>query len=197
MELTEGYGSNYLYWKNSSGFRFASDSIIVTFRYKKYRNIIDKYVLDCNISDYRRYYEQLIRKSYTIGGAVIFPKHSNSINQRRGTDRLIADRWDLTLECIRRFYEGLDSPLFEFLNNDKTFFDLFVDFRGYVEFFLMQDCVSDDFNSVNIWEGRGDFSKEGLPENADAYRHFLKEEFDFLEKRNKRIAEYCNNKSYY
>jgi hypothetical protein len=33
-----------------------------------------------------------------------------SIHQRRGTHQLIRDRFDLTLECIRRHYAGLGQP---------------------------------------------------------------------------------------
>ncbi|MGN1096256.1 MAG: DUF6994 family protein, partial [Christensenellales bacterium] len=39
MNLTEGEGRNYLTWKE---FRFGSDSIIASFRYNKYRDMIKK-----------------------------------------------------------------------------------------------------------------------------------------------------------
>ena len=84
---------------------------------------------------------------------VIFPVHPNSMNQRRGMNTLISDRWDLTLECIRRHYAGEDSPLSKVIEADKAFYDLFVDFKGYVDFFLLQDCVSGNYSSVNIWMG--------------------------------------------
>ena len=43
---------------------------------------------------------------------------------------LICDRFDLTLECIRRYYAGVSSLLHEMLCSDSAFFDLFGDFRG-------------------------------------------------------------------
>ena len=75
---------------------------------------------------------------------MIFPKHPSSMNQNKGTNRKISDRWDLTLECIRRYYNGEESPLYKTINRDKEFYDLFVDFKGYVDFFFLQDCVSED-----------------------------------------------------
>ena len=143
------------------------------------------------VGDYKSYYEGLLRKSYTIGGMIIFPKHPGSMNQRKGTNRIISDRWDLTLECIRRYYEGEDSPLYKTINNDKEFFDLFVDFKGYVDYFFLQDCVSDDYSKVKIWCGEGLLKDSGLPNSTDEYFQFIDNEFDFLEKRNKRIKDYC------
>lgn len=48
-----------------------------------------------------------------------------------------ADRFDLTLECIRRHYLGQRSPLGETLARYRDFFALFEDFSGYVEFFMV------------------------------------------------------------
>ena len=130
-------------------------------------------------------------RSYTIGSMVIFPVHVNSMNQRKGTNLRIADRWDLTLECIRRHYAGEESPLSKVIESDKAFYDLFVDFKGYVDFFFMQDCVSDDYSSVDIWMGDASFKKNGLPETVEDYFRFLVREHIFLDKRNQRIQEYC------
>ena len=77
------------------------------------------------------------------------------------------------------------------LNSDKPFFDLFVNFKGYVDFFFLQDCVSKDYSEVEIWEGNGDFSEEGLPKTVDDYFRFINKEFAFLEKRNIRIDAFC------
>lgn len=186
MELEEGYGPNYLTWKN---FRFGSDAIIVGFRYFKYRNMIEQ-VMD-RVGDYKAYYEDLIRKSYTMGGMIIFPKHWSSMNQNRGKNYIISDRWDLTLECIRRYYKGEDSPLYSTIVADKEFYDLFVDFKGYVDFFFLQDCVSEDYSQVDIWCGDGTMTESGLPKTLDEYFAFIDKEFEFLSKRNKRIDDYC------
>ena len=185
MDLKIGSGSNYLTWK---GFQFGSDSIIVGFRYKKYRHIIEQVMQ--RVPDYKQYYEDFIRKAYTIGGMIIFPKHQHSMNQEKGTNRLISDRWDLTLECIRRHYAGEESPLSGVTQRDKEFYDLFVDFKGYVDFFFLQDCVSEDYSSVDVWCGKNDFSKAGLPETVEEYFLFMEKQMEFLEKRNIHISDH-------
>lgn len=186
MNLKPGNGPYYLTWKD---FRFGSDAIIVSFRYQKYRYMIDQVFQ--RTGDYKSYFEDLTRKAYTIGGTIIFPKHPSSINQNKGTNKLISDRWDLTLECIRKYYEGEDSPLFDTIARDKEFFDLFVDFKGYVDFFFLQDAVTMDYSGVEIWCGNAEFIEEGLPKTIDEYFTFLDKEFVFLKNRNQRIKEYC------
>jgi len=176
----------YLTWKD---FDFGSDSIIVELRYKKYKHVIDK-VAEI-VGDVDAYYENLVRRSYTMGGMIIFPKHVNSMNQRRGTCGQISDRWDLTLECIRRYYNGKESPLSSVIESDKDFYDLFLDFNGYVDFFFLQDCVSDDYSEVDIWCGDNSFEKSGLPETVEDYFNFIHKEHEFLDKRNERIKKYC------
>ena len=69
--------------------------------------------------------------------------------------------------------------------------EIFVDFKGYVDFFFLQDAVSDDYQRVNIWDGPGDFKEDGLPKTLDDYLRFIDKEFCFLDKRNKRISEYA------
>ena len=179
------YANNLiLTWKN---FRFSSDSIIVSLRYKKYEDII-KQVMSC-VDNYKMFYENFIRASYTIGGMIIFPKHQQSINQCRGTNAFISDRWDLTLECIRRYYIGEYSPLYDALKRDKEFLDLFVDFKGYVDFFYLQDMVNKDYSVVENWCGDFSFLESGLPKTVDDYLAFIEKEMSFLNKRNNRIKQ--------
>lgn len=63
----------------------------------------------------------------------------HSINQARGINSRIRDRFDLTLESIRRHYLGTVNPLADVLARHSDFFDLFGDFRGYVDHFLLND----------------------------------------------------------
>lgn len=183
MNLERGTGPYYLAWKD---FRFGSDSILVSFRYEKYREMIEK--IEKAVPDYRAFVEDYIRKFYTIGGMIIFPKHAGSINQIKGTNPQIKDRWDLTLECIRRYYQGEESPLYRTLCRDKEFFDLFVDFKGYVDYFYLQDCVSEDYSAVRFWLGTGKFEEDPLPRTVEEYLRWIDAEMDFLKKRNDRIA---------
>ena len=105
----------------------------------------------------------------------------------RGVNPLICDRFDLTLECIRRYYAGVSSPLYEVLCGDRRFFDLFGDFRGYVEFFLLQDLVSEDYSAVRFWDGWKDFSDNPIPQTVEGYLGFLEREVEFVGRRNRRI----------
>ena len=184
MELNKGYGSNYLTWKQ---FRFGSDSIIASFRYEKYRWMIRK-VMDC-LPDYQKFIEDFTRKSYTIGGVIIFPKMKGSINQARGCNPLICDRFDLTLECIRKYYNHENSPMYEVLLKNKDFFDLFVDFKGYVDYFYLQDLVNDDYTKVCFWLGDGEFEKNPFPKSVEEYFAWISKQLEFVEKRNARIKK--------
>ena len=185
MDLRTGTGPYYLTWKN---FCFGSDSIIVSFRYKKYRYMINQ--VREKVGDYKHFYEDFLRRAYTIGGMIIFPKHHSSMNQNKGTNKYISDRWDLTLECIRRYYKGQTSPLYETLEADRDFYALFSDFKGYSDFFLLQDAVTDDYSEVKIWCGDSIFIEDGLPKTLDDYFLFINNELDFLSKRNARIKKY-------
>ena len=176
-------GPYYLNWKQHT---FSSDAFIVDFRsHARYTNMIRK--IKAELPDW---YDELDRTfdhiSYTIGGMTIFPLHRNSINQMKGF--LVHDRWDLTHECIRRYYKGEWSPLYKYLFADKPFFDLFVDFRGYVDYFFFQDCVTDDYSKVIFWYGNGSFDEKKYPQSAADYKLWIERELDFLDKRNERIA---------
>lgn len=186
MKLSIGHGNNYLSWGK---FRFGSDSITASFRYVKYRYIIEK--VANTLPDYKSFIENFIRKSYTIGGAIIFPKE-NSINQARGCNHFIKDRWDLTLECIRRYYNSEQSPLYDVLLKNKDFFDLFVNFKGYVDFFYLQDCVSPDYKTVIKWIDNDNFKEKPLPKTVDEYIAWINKQLEFVKKRNTRIQASIN-----
>ena len=73
------------------------------------------------------------------------------------------------------------------LKKNKDFFDLFVDFKGYVDFFYLQDCVSSDYRSVHFWLGDGDLSKNPMPQSVGEYLQWMEKQLEFVEKRNERI----------
>ena len=97
---------SYLHHRSHLGeFRLSSDAVIPTFRWnQRIKSLIPEAELAafCAIG-------------YTIGGMMIFPGNSINgkwtINQARGCTRQIGDRFDLTLECIRRHYAGVSCPL--------------------------------------------------------------------------------------
>ena len=182
MNLEPGLGYDYLTW---NGMCFGSDSILASFRYKGYKWMLEQ--VEEAVPDYHAFVEKYLRQFYTIGGMMIFPRRPGSINQARGVNPYIRDRWDFTMECIRRYYHGEDSPLYDVFDEDKRFFDLFVDFKGFVDFFFLQDCVSEDYDSVIFWEGDGTFRKQPFPQTVGAYLEWIHNEQVFVEKRNARI----------
>lgn len=188
MKLEIGKGTSYLQWDD---FCFGSDSIIASFRYKRYRGMIER--VSKLLPNYRSFVEDYLHKSYTIGGVIIFPKRAGGINQSRGCNLYIKDRWDLTLECIRLFYMGKPSPLYDVLLAEKSFFDLFMDFKGYVDFFFLQDCVSSDYQQVEFWMEYKGFVKNPLPQSPEEYLIWINKELDFVCKRNKRIQSYIHS----
>jgi len=171
-----------------NGMRFGSDSIIVSFRYKN-QPLAEE--IKRALPDFKAYFREYVQKTNTIAGYIIFPKHQGSMNQSRGTNIRIRDRWDLTMECIRRFYAGEKSVLSKELEADAEFYSLFSSFKEYVDFFFLQDCVSEDYKSVNIWLGDGSFESDALPRNTEEYFSFIEKEMEFLEKRKQRIRNYC------
>lgn len=71
MDLEGGKRIYYLKW---NGMDFSSDTIIVSFRYKKYRHMMD--LVRAKVGNFESYFEKLIRRSYTIGGTIIFRRMS-------------------------------------------------------------------------------------------------------------------------
>lgn len=150
----------------------------------KYNNKFDGW-----LSDIER--EELKIKVRTIGGHIIFPalkKDGFTVNQARGVNRKICDRFDLTLECIRRFYNEEQSPLFDTLMKYANFFKLFVDFRGYTSFFMLQDFI-DENQQIIFSLPFDDFTRPALPQTTDEYKQYTAHTIALINSRNKRILE--------
>jgi hypothetical protein len=75
------------------------------------------------------------------------------------------------------------------LSRYADFFDLFGDFPSYVEFFLLQDLVSDDYSSVRFFTPFDDFVLWPFPETIEAYSDFKRLSIEFINARNQRILE--------
>jgi len=136
--------------------------------------------------------EQFMHVGYLIGGYIVFPGNridgKMTINQARGIHPLIRDRFDLTLECIRRHYAGESSPLAEVLARYADFFGLFGDFAGYVDFFLLQDLVDEGVPTVKFWLPFEDYAGPPVPDTLEAYKDYRQRVAEFVEARNRRIA---------
>lgn len=175
---------NTLRWNE---FWFGCDSITASFLHWRFPL---KEQVEQSIPNFPEFKESYWHRTYTIGGSIIFPLQKWSINQARGCSMRICDRWDLTLECIRRFYKGEFTPLDKALGKSRKFFDLFVDFRGYVEFFLLQDCVDDNYN-VKYWLDTPLFQTMPMPKTMEEYKCWIESQLDFVSKRNDRIHKFC------
>lgn len=128
----------------------------------------------------------------TMGGRLIFPRNridgKQTINQLRGTHPRIRDRFDLTLETIRRYYAGEASPLGDVLARYGDFFALFEDFPRYVDFFLLQDLVDDD-GAIRFYLPFRGFDVAPLPATLEDYRRFRQSQLEFVNSRNARILD--------
>lgn len=186
FELDESVPGSYLHHRSEIGeFSLASDSVIPTFTYiRRMAHIVGQ------ITAAER--EAFVSTAYTIGGMMIFPANrvdgKMTINGARGFSRTIADRWDLTVECIRRHYLGGTSPLGDVFERYSDFFRLFGDFAGYITFFLLEDIVNDDCSSVRFFLPFDDFRGSPLPADLNEYVKYRQQCVAFLEARNRRIS---------
>jgi hypothetical protein len=159
-------------------------------------------------------YGKIIR---TIGNYIVFPKGTNDnapnsngypqydrtipnttwgINSARGLDDKIRDRFDLTLECIRLWYDNVkdvnENPLINALDYSKNFLSLFGSgsngFKKYVEHFLLEDLV-DSSGNVKFFLPFSEFVNiDPLPRNID-FRKLMDAVKTFISGRNQRIDE--------
>jgi hypothetical protein len=127
----------------------------------------------------------------TIGAMMIWPANrvdgKLTINGARGFNRSISERFDLTVECVRRYYLGV-SPLGPTFGRYPEFFALFVDFRGFVEFFLLQDIVTNGHSRVRFFMPFDDFKLPAVPRDVPTYLAYRRSSIDFVQSRNRRIA---------
>ena len=151
---------------NLGAFKLSSDSIGQTYTYwKEFARIFEEIRKDAK---QKALQEKFFTLCCTIGGFIIFPKDEvnysddpnkpkcASINAFRGMDRQICDRFDLTLDYIRMYYKNRDrkergrSNMERLLNGLSSFLDLFTDFQGYVDFFLLNDLVESDYSEIKF-----------------------------------------------
>jgi len=168
-------------------FWLASDAVIPSFT----REAKIQHVVNCIPQKQLDWFNTI---GYTIGGMMLWPgqriDRKMTINQQRGCHPRIKDRFDLTVECVKRHYDGSPSPLSDTLARYNDFFDLFLNFKGFVEHFLLQDMVSSDFSSVNLFRPFNGFDDSPLPKSPSEYNEYMADAIQFIEARNRRILEY-------
>ena len=176
----------YLFHTSARGeFFLASDTVVPTYRsWQRMRHLIDA-IRPEELDEFQYL-------NHTIGGAMVFPgerrKGTMTLNGARGFNAHIADRFDLTLDCIRRQYAREANPLARVLENYWDFFALFDDFDGYVDFFLLQDLVDDGNVRFHLPPTR---DGSALPGDVTAYLEYRDNAQMFLRARNSRIAEWA------
>jgi hypothetical protein len=185
FELSDNKNGFYLYHNSELGeFFLGSDSITHSYKNHKRKNWLTKQIPS--------EVEELFDTGSTIGAYTVFPNNriegSQTINQSRGVNNLIDDRFDLTLECIRLFYLGQTSPLYETLLRYKNFFDLFDNFFGYVQFFLLEDLIDED--GIRFYLPFDDFKTQPTFSDIDEYLLYKMGVMNFIKARNKRIEDY-------
>lgn len=173
---------SYLAHRSQRGvFRLSSDAITTRLLRKAAAVICD--IPESELPPYRGYTARstLVFPGIQIGGKQV-------INQARGCNPKIADRFDLTLECIRLHYLELPNPLGNVLERYSDFFALFKDFHGYVEFFLLQDLLEEeDGETISFFHPFKDFTTPAVPQGKSAYLEYLRRKNDFITARNNRI----------
>lgn len=185
--LSDAHPGDYLHHKSHLGeFVLSSDSLGHTYRYVKAMAGIITQVPN-------RELDEFFSICSTVGAYIIFPARKidgkTTINAGRGLDKNIRDRFDLTLECIRKHYLDEASPLSAVLARYADFFSLFENFQGYVDFFLLQDLVSEDAASVSFFLPFKGFESAPLPADLDAYLTYRNKMIAFVTARNLRVME--------
>ena len=186
LSLIDNKNGAYLYHNSEIGeFFFGSDAI--THSYKNHRRkkwLTDQIQVEVN---------ELFDAGSTIGAYIIFPHNridgKHTINQARGVNSLIDDRFDLTLECIRLFYVGQKSPLYDTFLRYKNYFDLFNDFIGYIKYFLLDDIV-DNNQKVKFYLPFDGFKSKPIFYKVDDYLNYKSGVMEFIKSRNNRIENY-------
>lgn len=189
FELSDDIKGAYLYHNSEIGeFYLGSDSITHSYKSQKRK----KWLTEQIPNDV----DKIFNAGTTIEGFILFPNKSinrkNTINQARGVNPYIDDRFDLTLECIRLFYLDQQSPLYDTLHRYKSFFELFENFTGYVNFFLLNDLVDENEN-VKFYLPFDNFLAKPKFSSVADYLIYKSNVIRFIELRNQRIELYAES----
>mgnify|MGYP001590122983 FL=1 len=186
FDLSDNKEGAYLYHKSELGeFFLGSDAITHSYKNQKRKNWIVKQI--------PKEVKELFNAGSTIGAYIIFPNKrlngNHTINQARGVNSFIDDRFDLTLECIRLFYLEQKSPLYDTLLRYKDFFDLFDNFIGFVQFFLLDDLLDENKN-IKFYLPFDNFKTRSNFSDISEYQLYKQRVVNFINSRNKRIDNY-------
>jgi len=181
LDLDDTTHGHYLLHRSDERgeFSLSSDAVVASFRYMSM------------VQDEPEQLKEFMHIGYTMGGMMLWPGNRvdgrMTINGERGFNHKIRDRFDLTMECIRRHYRDEWSPLGDVLARYADFFGLFGGFRGFVEYFLLQDAVTVDCDAVIFSAPFDDFAASPIPQTIDEYLEYRQRAITFIEARNRRI----------
>lgn len=186
LELRDNKKGAYLYHESELGeFFLGSDAITHSYKHHTRKKWLTEQIPN--------EVNELFDTGSTIGSYIIFPNNKidgkQTINQARGVNRFIDDRFDLTLECIRLLYSGEESPLYDTLLRYENFFYLFDDFVGYIHFFLLDDLINEN-NQIQFYLPFDGFKTRPSFSNVNQYLLYKERVVGFIKSRNKRIENY-------
>ncbi|HEM3684421.1 TPA: hypothetical protein U1D20_001916 [Streptococcus suis] len=136
--------------------------------------------------------KELLKVSRTIGGHIFFPRwqisnikvNIKSINMARGGEFICKnknrlgfyDRFDMLLFDMKRWYEGNSCQLKEEFDSNKIWLDLFIDFRGFIDYFSLNGFVNDKYEVINLThiEKVIDGFESYIPDNTFQYIEYFK-----------------------
>ena len=190
FELHENVKGAYLYHESELGeFFLGSDAITHSYKNHQRKKWLTEQIPTA--------VNELFDAGSTIGAYIIFPNRrvdgKHTINQARGVNSLIDDRFDLTLECIRLFYSNKTSPLYETLLRYEKFFILFDDFQGYIDFFFLGDLIDED-NKIKFYLPFDDFNTRPSFPDVNQYLVYKERVLAFIKARNEQIKNYVSSK---
>jgi hypothetical protein len=180
-EKTSGMDRVLRYESESGSFDLSSDTMLNSNK-GPLKTFYDQMPSETNLAWHRS----------SIGARILFPStavNGMTINQARGMHPAIKDRFDLTLEAIRRHYVGEASPLSDVMASYGGFFELFETFEGYVKFFLLDHLVGNN-GSVRYYLPFDGYQTPPLPTTFDAYIDFRNAQLEFVAARNALIDAY-------
>lgn len=140
-----------------------------------------------------------------MGAKLLLPRNGPgefrgmTLSHARTSSGYIAGRLDLTLECIRLHYRqrampesNIDNPLDAALDRWSDFFDLFGDFAGYIDFFLLQDLLTPDGTAIDFFLPFDGFTWWPFPANDDEYAAYIRNALSFVQARNRRMKAWID-----
>jgi hypothetical protein len=86
------------------------------------------------------------------------------------------------------------SGTYLYHNRYKNFFDLFDNFKGYIDFFLLNDLIDENEN-IKFYLPFDNFKTKPTFADIEEYLTYKKGVMDFIKARNKRIDNYANQQT--